>query len=46
MRKSQKTTRRSFLKKSAVLAGLPTIITSQVSATARRPSPANVSPWG
>ena len=39
MRKSQKTTRRSFLKKSAVLAGLPTIITSQVSATARRPSP-------
>ena len=39
MRNSQKTSRRSFLKKSAVLAGLPTIITSQVSATSRRPAP-------
>ncbi|MEE3180448.1 MAG: twin-arginine translocation signal domain-containing protein, partial [Planctomycetota bacterium] len=39
MHDNHKTSRRSFLKKSAVLAGVPTIITSQVSATSRRPSP-------
>ena len=33
------TSRRTFLKKSAILAGVPTIITAQVSASAKRPAP-------
>ena len=33
------TSRREFLKKSAILAGIPTIITSQVSASSKRPAP-------
>ena len=35
----KQTSRRDFLKKSAILAGVPTIITSQVSASPQRPAP-------